>query len=197
MQNESQLSYQVKETRETPNPLAFQYILDRPVISSGAKSFVLPEEVAENPFAKAVFSLENVESVYLRENFVTVTFLPGPDLELLVEAVEQLIEDDLAFYENSEEEPSSILKCLDEIDFASLSDEAKAEVIDAVLDESVRPALAKDGGGLTVLEVNGNVVRVRYQGACGSCPASQGSTLRAIENVLLGSLKEELKVIAN
>ena len=78
-----------------------------------------------------------------------------------------------------------------------VTDEARwAEVVDAVLDEAVRPALARDGGGVNVLEVEGNVVRIQYQGACGGCPSSQSGTLRAIQNILSGTLKEELMVVS-
>jgi Fe-S cluster biogenesis protein NfuA len=66
-----------------------------------------------------------------------------------------------------------------------------------VLDETVRPALANDGGGLTVLDFSDNTLRIRYQGACGSCPSSATGTLRAIENILHSSLKQEIRVIAS
>ena len=60
--------------------------------------------------------------------------------------------------------------------------------------ESIRPALANDGGGLEVIEVDGPIVRIRYQGACGGCPSSTGGTLRVIENHLKSQLDPEIKV---
>ncbi len=44
--------------------------------------------------------------------------------------------------------------------------------INQLLDQKVRPALAGDGGGLQVLGIEGFTVKIRYQGACGSCPSS-------------------------
>ena len=48
--------------------------------------------------------------------------------------------------------------------------------------------------GLEVIEVDGPIVRIRYQGACGGCPSSTGGTLRVIENHLKSQLDPEIKV---
>ena len=63
-----------------------------------------------------------------------------------------------------------------------------------MLDHAVRPALANDGGGITLLGVEGNLVRVHYQGACGTCPSSTTGTLEFIENFLKDTLSKDLKV---
>ncbi len=193
--------YEVMEREMTPNPNAFKYIMNRPVIRAGAKSITSEEDAEQDPFAKVVFALGNIQSIYLSENFVTVSFIPNYNLEVMVEAVEDIIEDNLIFYDNEAEQEEnkkeSIFDTLESIDFPNLSNEAKAEVIDALLDETVRPALANDGGGVTVLDYEDNTLRIRYQGACGSCPSSQSGTLRAIENILTKSLKQEIRVLSS
>jgi len=194
--------FEVLDTELTPNPNAFKYILNAPVIGSGTRSFTSEDSAPGDHFIRSVFALGNVQSVYLSENFVTVSFLPAHNLELLVDAVEETIEEHLTFYddqntETEEKDEPSILESLDNIDFPNLSDPEKAAVIDAVLDETVRPALANDGGGLTILDFEDNTLRIRYQGACGSCPSSQTGTLRAIENILHSSLKQEIRVISS
>ncbi|MEM9755286.1 MAG: NifU family protein, partial [Pseudomonadota bacterium] len=45
-----------------------------------------------------------------------------------------------------------------------------------VLDE-LRPYLMADGGNVELVELDGPVVKLRLQGACGSCPSS-AMTLR-------------------
>ena len=202
MSEKNQTHFEVLDTEMTPNPNAFKYILNAPVIHAGAKSFTSEEDAKGDHFVRSVFALGNVQSIYLSENFVTVSFLPSHNLEILVEAVEDTIEEHLTFYdgqdaETEENEEPSILENLDKIDFPNLSDAEKGAVIDALLDETVRPALANDGGGLTVLDFEDNTLRIRYQGACGSCPSSATGTLRAIENILHSSLKQEIRVIAS
>ncbi|MCH7973573.1 MAG: NifU family protein, partial [Bacteroidetes bacterium] len=60
----------------------------------------------------------------------------------------------------------------------------------------VRPALAGDGGGLEVLALEGYKVKIRYQGACGTCPTSIEGTLMAIEGLLKRDINEALEVVA-
>ena len=64
-----------------------------------------------------------------------------------------------------------------------------------LLDEEIRPYLQNDGGDLHVLGLEGNILSVHYQGACGTCPSSISGTLRGIEN-LLRSIEPEIEVIA-
>jgi len=78
--------------------------------------------------------------------------------------------------------------------YPHLADDEKVIIIDALLDSAIRPALANDGGGLEVIEVEGHIVRIRYQGACGGCPSATGGTLRTIENHLRSQLDPEIKV---
>ncbi|XP_028104118.1 nifU-like protein 2, chloroplastic [Camellia sinensis] len=46
-----------------------------------------------------------------------------------------------------------------------------AENVESVLDD-IRPYLLADGGNVALHEIDGNVVRLKLQGACGSCPGS-------------------------
>ena len=65
-----------------------------------------------------------------------------------------------------------------------------------MLDHKVRPALAGDGGGLEVLGLEGNKVKIRYQGACGSCPSAITGTLMAIEGLLRRDINPTLEVVS-
>jgi Fe-S cluster biogenesis protein NfuA len=68
--------------------------------------------------------------------------------------------------------------------------------VNELLDQKVRPALAGDGGGLQVLGIDGFTVKIRYQGACGSCPSSISGTLMAIEGLLRRDINPSINVIA-
>ena len=80
----------------------------------------------------------------------------------------------------------------------TVSDEESNELlkqINILLDQKVRPALAGDGGGLEVLGLDGYTVRIRYQGACGSCPSSISGTLTAIEGLLKRDVNPAINVV--
>ena len=79
---------------------------------------------------------------------------------------------------------------------AAASDDPKLREIEAILDERIRPYLAGDGGWLEVVELAGNTLKIRYEGACGSCPSSLTGTLMAIENMIKEEIDPEIEVIA-
>ncbi|PZO41162.1 NifU family protein [Pseudanabaena sp. UWO311] len=64
------------------------------------------------------------------------------------------------------------------------------ENVENVLDE-LRPYLMSDGGNVELVEIEGPVVRLRLQGACGSCPSSAMTLRMGIER----KLKEEIPEI--
>jgi Fe-S cluster biogenesis protein NfuA len=67
--------------------------------------------------------------------------------------------------------------------------ELNTENIEKVLDE-LRPYLMADGGNVELVEVEGPVVRLRLQGACGSCPSSAMTLRMGIERKLKESIPE-------
>nr|GMD11320.1 nifU-like protein 2, chloroplastic [Ipomoea batatas] len=64
-----------------------------------------------------------------------------------------------------------------------------AENVESVLDE-IRPYLIADGGNVALHEINGNVVRLKLQGACGSCPSSVATMKMGIERRLMEKIPE-------
>jgi Fe-S cluster biogenesis protein NfuA len=57
------------------------------------------------------------------------------------------------------------------------------ENVETVLDE-LRPYLMADGGNVELVEIEGPVVKLRLQGACGSCPSSAMTLRMGIERKL-------------
>jgi len=68
------------------------------------------------------------------------------------------------------------------------------ENVETVLDE-LRPFLQADGGDVEVVEIDGPIVKVRLQGACGSCPSSTMTLKMGIERKLREAIPEVSEVI--
>jgi Fe-S cluster biogenesis protein NfuA len=83
-------------------------------------------------------------------------------------------------------------------DFSQVNDENDDVLrrVRAVLEESILPALAADGGGLEIVGRHDKQVMIRYMGACNSCPSSLTGTLAAIEGMLQKEIDPELVVIS-
>jgi len=71
--------------------------------------------------------------------------------------------------------------------------ELTTDNVETVLDE-LRPYLMADGGNVELVELDGPVVRLRLQGACGSCPSSTMTLRMGIERKLRESIPEIAEV---
>jgi Fe-S cluster biogenesis protein NfuA len=67
------------------------------------------------------------------------------------------------------------------------------ENVEQVLDE-MRPYLMSDGGNVELVEIEGPVVKLRLQGACGSCPSSTMTLRMGIERRLREIIPEIAEV---
>jgi Fe-S cluster biogenesis protein NfuA len=65
--------------------------------------------------------------------------------------------------------------------------------VETVLDE-LRPYLMADGGNVELVELEGPIVKLRLQGACGSCPSSTMTLKMGIERKLRESIPEIAEV---
>jgi len=71
--------------------------------------------------------------------------------------------------------------------------ELTEENVEVVLDE-IRPYLMSDGGNVEFVEIDGPVVYLRLQGACGSCPSSLTTMTMGIKRRLMEKIPEILEV---
>ena len=72
----------------------------------------------------------------------------------------------------------------------------KITLIQQVLQEEIKPALAQDGGDVDLHDVEGDLVKVILKGACDSCPSSTATLKMGIEARLREGVSPELTVIA-
>lgn len=193
----------MKVTRNdpTPNPDAIKFVLDGQIVSAGSRSF-RDRVLCEDPIAKRLFEVEEVVSVFFVSNVVTVTKDPFGDWSVLIPRINQVLEEATEGFEpavTARATPATptlpnMEGAMTDPGFFEKSYDDKVAKINSIFDEAVRPGLASDGGGLTLVEVVDKIVRIQYLGACGSCPSSTAGTLSFIENVLRGRIHPDLEV---
>ncbi|QPJ65105.1 MAG: NifU family protein [Candidatus Nitrohelix vancouverensis] len=193
--------YKVLRVQPTPNPEAFQFTLDQRAIEEGkTKTFDSADDAKGNAFGEKIFQIFGVQNVFVKDDFVTVTKSPTVGWSTIMEKINNVLEESFEFQTVADEprvqEEDSILDSFDKENFINLPTEEKSRIIEALLDKGVRPALANDGGGLEVLAIDGSVVKIHYQGACGSCPSSTMGTLQYIESFLRDAAHPDLSVEA-
>ena len=65
-----------------------------------------------------------------------------------------------------------------------------------ILDQKIRPAVAKDGGDIKFKEFKNGIVKVHLQGSCSGCPSSTMTLKQGVQNLLCHYLPEVKEVVA-
>lgn len=171
----------------TPNPNALKFILSQDVKTEGKVSFKSPQDCREVPLAAALFDLRGVDQIHFFQNVITISKFSFEDWNSLEPAVQTCIE---SFVEDHNP------------DFKVFDPEADRRAhltpdmqkIEEILDKRIRPGLQGDGGDLAVKDFKDNILIVKYQGACGTCPSSTTGTLEAIRSILREEFHQEIEV---
>lgn len=75
----------------TPNPNAAKFVLDRPLLGEGSRSYFEPDAAAGDPLAERLFEIEGVRAVFMVDDFVTVTKREDVEWAAIVERVQETI----------------------------------------------------------------------------------------------------------
>jgi len=185
----------IADIQETPNPNAVKFILKEPVSYGTSHSFKTAESAEEDNLAKSLFDIGDVVSVFYMDKMITVEKTDEADWDEILPALAVPIR---------AAEPVGIkngngngaAQAVGGAIAAALDDNPKVREIEALLDERIRPYLAGDGGWLEIVGLEESTLKIRYEGACGSCPSSLTGTLMAIENMIKDEIDPEIEVVA-
>ncbi|QQS32015.1 MAG: NifU family protein [Acidobacteriota bacterium] len=184
----------IADIQETPNPNAVKFILKEPVSYGTSHSFKTADSAKDDKFANSIFEVGNVVSVFYMDKMVTVEKTDDAEWdEILPELAVPIRAADAVTSSNGNRAAAAAVGGA--IAAAASDDPVLAEIND-LLDDRIRPYLASDGGWLEVLGLEDNTLRIRYEGACGSCPSSLTGTLMAIENMIREEIHPDITVIA-
>ncbi len=179
----------IREIERTPNPDAMRFVLDEPLTNGVTRSYESMMDAENDELASALFNIESVINVYYVDKFVTVTQDGSAVWSELLRKLAPPIREAKPVTDAEEDSEVHISK------EAMDSDDPRLQEINRMLDEQVRPYLLADGGGLKVLGLENNRLKVHYQGACGTCPTATTGTLYAIES-MVKRIDPEIQVIS-
>lgn len=183
----------IADIQETPNPNAVKFILKEPVSHGTSHSFKTRESAENDKLARSIFDVGNVVSVFYMDKMITVEKNDEADWEEILPALAVPIRAAESVKSvNGNGNNTSVGGAI----AAALSDNPQVREIEALLDERIRPYLAGDGGWLEIVGFENKTLKIRYEGACGSCPSSLTGTLMAIENMIKDEIDSEIEVIA-
>ena len=175
------------QTEITPNPNSLKFLPGK--IVSNQESFeITKKDETNNELIRNLLSVNGVEGIFLGRDFISINKDDKISWDEIKHIVISLIND---FYLNGKE--CVIEKNLNE-DSKNLK-EIEKKII-KILDQKVRPAVAKDGGDIKFRDFKDGIVKVQLQGSCSGCPSSTMTLKQGVQNLLCHYLPEVKKVEA-
>jgi len=171
----------------TPNPNSLKFLPGKKVSNSGPYEITKKNQI-NNELVKNIFSVNGVEGIFLGQDFISVNKSDQTKWDEIKHIVISHINDfysggnEFVIDENIKQEESN----LDEIE----------QKIVKILDQKIRPAVARDGGDIKFKEYKDGVVKVQLQGSCSGCPSSTMTLKQGVQNLLCHYLPEVKEVIA-
>ena len=175
------------QTEVTPNPNSLKFLPGKKVSNSGPYEITNKNET-QNALIRNLLSINGVEGIFLGEDFISINKKEIIKWDEIKHIVISFIND---FY--SEGKEFVIDESLEETN--SNLDDLEQKIV-KILDEKIRPAVAKDGGDIKFKEFKDGVVKVQLQGSCSGCPSSTMTLKQGVQNLLCHYLPEVKEVVA-
>jgi Fe-S cluster biogenesis protein NfuA len=175
------------QTEVTPNPNSLKFLPGKKVSNSGPYEITNKDET-QNALVRNLLSINGVEGIFLGEDFISINKKEIIKWDEIKHIVISFIND---FY--SEGKEFVIDESLEEQN--SNLGELEQKIV-KILDEKIRPAVARDGGDIKFKEFKDGVVKVQLQGSCSGCPSSTMTLKQGVQNLLCHYLPEVKEVVA-
>ena len=175
------------QTEVTPNPNSLKFLSGKKVSKSGPYEITKKDNV-HNELVRNILSINGVEGVFLGEDFISVNkkeLIKWDDVKhIVISLINDFYSDGKEFVidENLEEQYLNL-------------DEIEKKIV-KILDQKIRPAVARDGGDIKFKEFKDGIVKVQLQGSCSGCPSSTMTLKQGVQNLLCHYLPEVKEVVA-
>tara|TARA_Y100000741_G_scaffold290834_1_gene230958 strand:+ start:2549 stop:3094 length:546 start_codon:yes stop_codon:yes gene_type:complete len=177
------------QTENTPNPNSLKFLPGKTVSNSGSFE-ITKKDTTSNELVRNLLSVNGVEGIFLGKDFLSINKYDNIPWDEIKHIIISLIND---YYSDGKE--YVINQDLNE----DLKDRDLGEIekkIEKILNEKIRPAVAKDGGDIKFIEFSNGIVKVQLQGSCSGCPSSTMTLKQGVQNLLKHYLPEVKEVEA-
>ena len=142
----------------------------------------------QNELVRNILSINGVESIFLGQDFISVNKNENVKWDEIKHIVISLIND---FYADGKEFVIDENIKEENLDLG----EIETKIV-KILEEKIRPAVARDGGDIKFKEFKDGIVKVQLQGSCSGCPSSTMTLKQGVQNLLRHYLPEVKEVVA-
>ena len=175
------------QTEVTPNPNSLKFLPGKKVSNSGPYEITNKEDM-QNELVRNILSINGVEGIFLGQDFISVNKNENVKWDEIKHIVISLIND---FYADGKEFVIDENVKEEDLDLS----EIESKIV-KILEEKIRPAVARDGGDIKFKEFKDGIVKVQLQGSCSGCPSSTMTLKQGVQNLLCHYLPEVKEVVA-
>ncbi|WP_298549994.1 NifU family protein [uncultured Algibacter sp.] len=182
----------------TPNPSVMKFVANKKLVAA-LFEFTSIDEAKLSPLATELFHFPFVKSVFLDENYVSITKYDITEWQHITIQLREFIKD---YIEKGKE--VVLPEAIETLEKSSKQQDSHFEALDDIskeivniLEEYVRPAVASDGGNIQFISYDAaeKNVSVLLQGACSGCPSSTYTLKSGIENMLKEMLPGKIDTV--
>lgn len=157
----------------TPNPATLKFLLQQKV-TDNAFDCPTPQDAERSPLAAKIFGFPWTSSVFVGQDFITVTKQDWVAWEILAEPLTGMIQEHI-------DKGEPIVVELQSLDDDSANDSPIVQNIKKLLNAEIRPVVALDGGDILFNKFENNILYIHMRGACAGCPSSTATLKEGIE----------------
>ena len=175
------------QTEVTPNPNSLKFLPGKVVSNCGSFEITKKDNI-KNELLRNLMSVNGVEGIFLSKDFISINKYDEFTWDEIKHIVISLIND---FYSGGKD------FVIDKNPFEENEDlnEIEKKIV-KILNEKIRPAVARDGGDIKFKEFKDGIVKVQLQGSCSGCPSSTMTLKQGVQNLLCHYLPEVKQVEA-
>ena len=175
------------QIENTPNPNSIKFLPGK-IVSNHGSFEISKKDETNNELVRNLLSVNGVESIFLGKDFISVNKNENSSWEEVKHIIISLIND---FYLSGKE--FVIDKNL--IEVSDNLEEIEQKIV-KILEQKIRPAVAKDGGDIKFKEFKNGIVKVQLQGSCSGYPSSTMTLKQGVQNLLTHYIPEVKEVEA-
>jgi Fe-S cluster biogenesis protein NfuA len=173
----------------TPNPNSIKWVMGRRIVEGATSaSFEAPPAKDVSLLAHQLFSVDGVVAVYFAANFATVSKRDEAEWVDIAQPIVDVLKNHLGSGEPALGPGYQVV--------AAEASGALVQRICQVLDDEIRPAVARDGGDILFVRFHEGVVELQMRGACSGCPSATATLKMAVESRLREEIPEIREVVA-
>ena len=176
------------QTQKTPNPNSLKFLPGKKV-SDGGSYEILNKSETNNYLIRNILSINGVTGIFVGEDFLTVNKKKDENWENIQHIVISHINE---YYSEGNE---FIIDKSEDNKIKNDYGEIENKII-SILENKIRPAVAKDGGDITFKEFKDGKVTVILKGSCSGCPSSTLTLKQGVQNLLCHYIPEVKEVLA-